>query len=171
MAALPPFGSPPPPPPPPPAPLALATHSDLNAQRCCSAFFENTCTYACRAGRHPQAKAAAAKPAAKAHAAAVSKSRSALGPATNSGGGGNGKTIEDIYQKKTQLEHILLRPDTYIGSTEKQQQQVPACRLHRLQLPLRPQCKGCSALRCQKTRQQSLTLVDWQHAAMYLCSL
>lgn len=33
-----------------------------------------------------------------------------------------GKAIEDIYQKKTQLEHILLRPDTYIGSTEKQQQ-------------------------------------------------
>jgi DNA topoisomerase-2 len=28
------------------------------------------------------------------------------------------KTIEEIYQKKTQLEHILLRPDTYIGSTE-----------------------------------------------------
>ena len=23
-----------------------------------------------------------------------------------------------IYQKKTQLEHILLRPDSYIGSTE-----------------------------------------------------
>lgn len=28
------------------------------------------------------------------------------------------KTIEQVYQKKTQLEHILLRPDTYIGSTE-----------------------------------------------------
>jgi len=26
--------------------------------------------------------------------------------------------IEEIYQKKTQLEHILLRPDTYIGSVE-----------------------------------------------------
>ena len=26
---------------------------------------------------------------------------------------GGGKTIEQIYQKKTQLEHILLRPDTY----------------------------------------------------------
>ena len=25
--------------------------------------------------------------------------------------------IEDIYQKKTQLEHILLRPDTYIGKS------------------------------------------------------
>jgi DNA topoisomerase-2 len=34
----------------------------------------------------------------------------------------NGKTIEETYQKKSQLEHILLRPDTYIGSTEKQQQ-------------------------------------------------
>ena len=26
--------------------------------------------------------------------------------------------IEQIYQKKTQLEHILLRPDTYVGSCE-----------------------------------------------------
>jgi len=26
------------------------------------------------------------------------------------------RKIEDIYQKKTQLEHILLRPDTYVGS-------------------------------------------------------
>jgi DNA topoisomerase-2 len=26
---------------------------------------------------------------------------------------GGGRSIEDIYQKKTQLEHILLRPDTY----------------------------------------------------------
>ena len=28
------------------------------------------------------------------------------------------KTVEQTYQKKTQLEHILLRPDTYIGSVE-----------------------------------------------------
>lgn len=27
--------------------------------------------------------------------------------------------IEEIYQKKTQLEHILLRPDTYVGSLER----------------------------------------------------
>ena len=26
--------------------------------------------------------------------------------------------MERIYQKKTQREHILLRPDSYIGSTE-----------------------------------------------------
>ena len=38
---------------------------------------------------------------------------------SNGGGGGNKKTIEETYQKKTQLEHILLRPDTYIGSTEQ----------------------------------------------------
>lgn len=25
------------------------------------------------------------------------------------------KSVETVYQKKTQLEHILLRPDTYIG--------------------------------------------------------
>ena len=28
------------------------------------------------------------------------------------------KTIEEVYQKKTQIEHILLRPDTYVGSVE-----------------------------------------------------
>ena len=36
----------------------------------------------------------------------------------------NQPALEEIYQKKTQLEHILLRPDTYIGSTEKQQQKL-----------------------------------------------
>ena len=34
------------------------------------------------------------------------------------------KTIEETYTKKTQLEHILIRPDTYIGSIEKQTQQM-----------------------------------------------
>nr|XP_022901455.1 DNA topoisomerase 2 [Onthophagus taurus] len=29
------------------------------------------------------------------------------------------QSIEQTYQKKSQLEHILLRPDTYIGSVEK----------------------------------------------------
>ena len=32
--------------------------------------------------------------------------------------------VEKTYQKKTQLEHILLRPDTYVGSTEAQNQQM-----------------------------------------------
>ncbi|VVB11302.1 unnamed protein product [Arabis nemorensis] len=32
------------------------------------------------------------------------------------------KTIEEMYQKKSQLEHILLRPNTYIGSVEKHTQ-------------------------------------------------
>lgn len=32
--------------------------------------------------------------------------------------GDENRAIEQIYQKKSQLEHILLRPDTYIGSTE-----------------------------------------------------
>lgn len=38
------------------------------------------------------------------------------------GGGSKAKqkqTIEKMYQKKSQLEHILLRPDTYIGSVEQ----------------------------------------------------
>ena len=33
-----------------------------------------------------------------------------------------GKTIEETYTKKTQLEHILLRPDSYVGSIERQAQ-------------------------------------------------
>ncbi|KAM4691900.1 LOW QUALITY PROTEIN: DNA topoisomerase 2-alpha [Rhinophrynus dorsalis] len=33
-------------------------------------------------------------------------------------------SVERIYQKKTQLEHILLRPDTYIGSVEPLTQQM-----------------------------------------------
>jgi len=34
------------------------------------------------------------------------------------------KSIEEIYQKKTPLEHILCRPDTYVGSTEQQYDRV-----------------------------------------------
>ena len=41
--------------------------------------------------------------------------------ATTAKGGKKEKTIEERYQKKTQLEHILLRPDTYIGAVEKDQ--------------------------------------------------
>jgi len=33
--------------------------------------------------------------------------------------GSKGGAIEKMYQKKSQLEHILLRPDTYIGSVER----------------------------------------------------
>lgn len=33
-------------------------------------------------------------------------------------------SVEKIYQKKSQLEHILLRPDTYIGSVEVLQQEM-----------------------------------------------
>ena len=32
----------------------------------------------------------------------------------------NNKTIEQKYQKKTQKEHILDRPDSYIGDVKKQ---------------------------------------------------
>jgi len=35
-----------------------------------------------------------------------------------------GKTIEQIYQKKTPLEHVLLRPDTYVGSIEKREDKM-----------------------------------------------
>ena len=32
-----------------------------------------------------------------------------------------GKKIEDIYQSMTPIEHILKRPDSYIGSTQRHQ--------------------------------------------------
>mmetsp|Transcript_25018 Transcript_25018/g.40199 ORF Transcript_25018/g.40199 Transcript_25018/m.40199 type:complete len:1246 (+) Transcript_25018:79-3816(+) len=32
------------------------------------------------------------------------------------------KSVEQTYQKKSPVEHILLRPDTYVGSTEKQEE-------------------------------------------------
>uniref|UniRef100_M4BBA0 DNA topoisomerase 2 n=1 Tax=Hyaloperonospora arabidopsidis (strain Emoy2) TaxID=559515 RepID=M4BBA0_HYAAE len=41
------------------------------------------------------------------------------------GGTGTAKqSIEQIYQKKSQLEHILLRPDTYVGSIEHVEQNM-----------------------------------------------
>ena len=43
---------------------------------------------------------------------------------SNQGTPGPEKTIEEIYQKKTQLEHILLRPDTYVGSIESEEQEM-----------------------------------------------
>uniref|UniRef100_A0AC35UG86 DNA topoisomerase 2 n=1 Tax=Rhabditophanes sp. KR3021 TaxID=114890 RepID=A0AC35UG86_9BILA len=49
---------------------------------------------------------------------AIPAARSILGPIQNEASRGEKPTIEEIYQKKTQLEHILLRPDTYIGSIE-----------------------------------------------------
>lgn len=57
-------------------------------------------------------------------AAPKAKPAKPLGVSTSHNVQKGGKAIEEIYQKKTQLEHILLRPDTYIGSTEKQQQQL-----------------------------------------------
>ncbi|KAJ2475474.1 DNA topoisomerase 2, partial [Coemansia sp. RSA 2052] len=69
----------------------------------------------------------AAKPKAKPKAAASAKPKAKpAGQAANGSANGNGTTatkrdgpsVEEIYQKKTPIEHILLRPDTYIGSVE-----------------------------------------------------
>lgn len=43
---------------------------------------------------------------------------------SNTANGKSKKTIEQTFTKLTQLEHVLLRPDTYIGSVERIQQQV-----------------------------------------------
>mmetsp|Transcript_89770 Transcript_89770/g.187564 ORF Transcript_89770/g.187564 Transcript_89770/m.187564 type:complete len:1239 (+) Transcript_89770:165-3881(+) len=54
------------------------------------------------------------------------KTKGAAKAKAAAGGGGlrRSKTVEEIYQKKTQVEHILLRPDTYVGSIEKQDDQL-----------------------------------------------
>ncbi|KAJ2525125.1 DNA topoisomerase 2 [Coemansia sp. RSA 2049] len=66
------------------------------------------------AGHSPaKPKKAPGKAAAKSGGKATSSS-------SNGGDSGvrNGQAIESIYQKKTPVEHVLLRPDTYIGSVE-----------------------------------------------------
>ncbi|KAJ2722639.1 DNA topoisomerase 2 [Coemansia sp. Benny D115] len=84
-------------------------------------------------GTPVKAKPAAA-PKAKGKAAAVAKPKAsasssngnaaaatATATATAKAGGSkkrDGPSIEEIYQKKTPVEHVLLRPDTYIGSVE-----------------------------------------------------
>ena len=57
------------------------------------------------------------------HDLQAAKGKKALQP-SNSANVQRAKAIEDIYQKKSQLEHILLRPDTYIGSTEKKEDKL-----------------------------------------------
>lgn len=34
------------------------------------------------------------------------------------------KEVENIYKKVSQLEHVLLRPDTYVGSAEYSEKTV-----------------------------------------------
>lgn len=50
-------------------------------------------------------------------------SKNGAGPAASTTKGGK-QNIEKMYQKKSQLEHILLRPDTYIGSVERVQESM-----------------------------------------------
>ena len=46
-------------------------------------------------------------------------SSAGAGEGTSGKKGSKRLSVERIYQRKTQLEHILLRPDTYVGSTEE----------------------------------------------------
>ncbi|KAF2070654.1 hypothetical protein CYY_008032 [Polysphondylium violaceum] len=86
-------------------------------------------------------KAAAKKPAAKRAASTKKKTTSVDSDDDFAGGDGSdsdsdnvfknitktvksGKSLEEIYQKKELLDQILLRPDTYIGSTERQDEEL-----------------------------------------------
>ncbi|KAI1341569.1 DNA topoisomerase [Xylariaceae sp. FL0016] len=48
------------------------------------------------------------------------------------------KTATETYQKLTQLEHIIKRPDTYIGSVERTEQQMWVFNKETEQMELRP---------------------------------
>ncbi|KAI1177478.1 DNA topoisomerase [Nemania sp. FL0916] len=48
------------------------------------------------------------------------------------------KTATETYQKLTQLEHILKRPDTYIGSIERAEQSMWVYNKETVQMELRP---------------------------------
>ena len=54
----------------------------------------------------------------------ASNAASAAGKEDSETTKGKGKTIEERYQKMSQLEHVLKRPDTYIGSVEPLQQEM-----------------------------------------------
>ncbi|CAM9664855.1 unnamed protein product, partial [Discosporangium mesarthrocarpum] len=54
----------------------------------------------------------------------LGSSRSSGQSINSSRGADDDIPVEQRYQKKTQLEHILLRPDTYIGSIEKVTQEM-----------------------------------------------
>ncbi|KAI0135994.1 type II DNA topoisomerase [Hypoxylon sp. NC0597] len=51
---------------------------------------------------------------------------------------GKKKTATEMYQKLTQLEHIIKRPDTYIGSVERTEQQMWVFNKETNQMELRP---------------------------------
>ena len=65
----------------------------------------------------PPSKKKGSKPAPKASKKAAAAAP-VLATSNSNSNGGKKKTVEEMYQKKTQLEHILIRPDTYIGSVQ-----------------------------------------------------
>lgn len=60
----------------------------------------------------------------KATAKVLSETKTNIMKSSGSGNASKTKTVEETYQKKSQLEHILLRPDTYIGSVEPHTQRM-----------------------------------------------
>ena len=80
----------------------------------------NACSHPPKSQQAAPKKAAPAAAAPKAAApAAPVLSETVANVRANAPTGSDDRPVEQIYQKKTQLEHILLRPDTYIGSVEE----------------------------------------------------
>lgn len=57
----------------------------------------------------------------RSEAKTMSKKKAPIASTKSTAARKDDRPVEEVYQKKTQLEHILLRPDTYIGSVERQE--------------------------------------------------
>jgi DNA topoisomerase-2 len=68
----------------------------------------------------PARSFATAKRRAKAEGAAP-RAKTASASASAKSGGGSARSVEDTYQRKSPREHVLLRPEPYIGSVQEQQ--------------------------------------------------
>ncbi|RYC58747.1 hypothetical protein CHU98_g7467 [Xylaria longipes] len=96
--------------------------------------FSNTPPSAKKQKRAPAAKKSAGKPLAELE----NESTGFDGISEPKSKAKSGKTATETYQKLTQLEHILKRPDTYIGSIERTEQPMWVFNKETIQMERRP---------------------------------
>ncbi|KAI0457803.1 DNA topoisomerase [Xylaria acuta] len=96
--------------------------------------FSNTPPSAKKQKKAPVAKKSSGKPLAELE----NESTGLDGTSEPKSKGKAGKTATETYQKLTQLEHILKRPDTYIGSIERTEQAMWVFNKETVQMERRP---------------------------------
>ncbi|KAI0482864.1 DNA topoisomerase [Xylariaceae sp. FL0804] len=94
--------------------------------------FSNTPPSAKKQKKAPAAKKSAGKPLGEI------ENDSMMLDGTSDARPAKSKTATETYQKLTQLEHIIKRPDTYIGSVERTEQQMWVFNKETTQMELRP---------------------------------